>query len=140
MALNTTLQPVTPETEGRLISTVQFYAFPQFQLVGYENIGLLGSILGVLGAANRDIQNLLQSYGEFASIGQILNFKREQTRNTNKFFSLGKHSLEPRFVAPGRITTKIMFERVMLYNQDLIQFIGFAGGHLLYQYFPFVIY
>ena len=143
-----TLTPITPETEGRLVSTVQFFAFPQLQIADAESTGVTISLLltGLGAASNQDtplgrsMSAIKNAWGGFESMGQILNFKTDQTRTNERIYGLGRNAFEPRYIAPGKITTNITFEKVMLYKSEAIQWLGMTAGHLLYQTFPFVIY
>jgi len=142
------ISQLVPQTSGRLISTAQFFAFPQYQIVGYENVGLavgvilsgLSAELNLPGNAGDLLNGLAQAWGNFTSMGEIFNLKRDQKRENKRIYGLGKYSFEPRMVVPGRITTSLLFEKVLLYKPETIGWLGFCSQHLLYQYFPFVIY
>jgi len=69
-------------------------------------------------------------------LGTIGRMTRTQNREVKRRYSLGKHSFEPYDIIPGRITTSLRLEKVVLYSEyvtkvsveDIISQVPLVGG------------
>ena len=114
-----------PFTKGKLSSSVSIYVSVSPNLVStfYENYG----------------QPLFYNSEDKKSIGAVIKLGRTQPRNPERIYALGKHAFEPNRVVPTPIVTDLTFTRVVLYDSDMLEAIGFPHGNLFYQQNPFLL-
>lgn len=99
------------------------------------------------------------------TVGTISKLTRNQSREVYRRYSLGKFAFEPYDLIPGKITTSLKIEKVVLYSEymitgvkgdvakllgmegksvylsdgDLLGALGYVSGSLFFQQFPFAI-
>jgi len=86
-------------------------------------------------------------------LGTINKLVRTQTREVHRRYALGRYSFEPYDLIPGRITTSLKLEKIVMYAEklglsnnmsaevdgDMLGLFGFVSGSLLFQQKPFAI-
>jgi len=136
-----------PQTIARLAQSCEIYATRggnadvTAQLAAY-----LGSNdLTATGSSVDLVTNVLAAALEASvatKIGAITSMTAEQNRTLTRIYSLGSYSFEPQRLVPGRITTRLRLNRVVLNelnNEDVLAAFGFAGWNLFYQQTPVII-
>jgi len=92
-----------PLTQGRLASSVQLKLMFPVQL----NVPGLGITL---------------EWGTGQVLGSISKITREQSREVYRRYMLGTYAHEPLDVIPGKITTSLKLEKVVLYAEYMMQY------------------
>ena len=61
------------------------------------------------------------------TVGTISRMERIQTREINRRYTLGRHAHEPLDIIPGRITTDLRLEKVIMYSEYMATYSGIGG-------------
>jgi len=141
------MPPEQPVTQARLASSVELRVMIPVQV----NFG-----------------NFIAFESNFAGVplGTISRLQRLQSRDMHRRYMLGRYAYEPLDIIPGRITTDLRIEKITLYSEpsivtqnaganlkklfgqlnvdptadgDLLGLLGYVGGNLFHQQFPFAI-
>jgi len=115
-----------PITKARLATSITIRASTPLEPVvtTYDATGAVG-------------RNVPVSFGKV--IGTVKALEREQTRTVTRFYTLGEHAFEPFRVVPGSITTTLVLRKVVLYEEDALEALGYKHGNLFYQQSPFTL-